>query len=302
MGEFINKLRLANNGYVAGQFLLTGISKIDSQPYIPQNLTGQVKSLTLLPLAAAEIVDNGDINFIYDLFIKKFHNRQFKNTINIVEIIRQSTFTEITSYKNYLDRFLKDIQFLANIENIEQFKQVIMRIPQKIGQSLDLEKFAKELEIDIEICKEYIEILNDFYLIITIDFLEDQTSHKTYMLDSNLLLTLLNTDSMSDIIFKNFVASELSKHIEYLDKYPYKLLTSKKVEFVIQNMQNNTMVGIDLKHDHVVVEEDFTGLKELQKSSGTNFVKGVILYLGTDTISFGDNLFAKPISALWGGN
>jgi hypothetical protein len=62
------------------------------------------------------------------------------------------------------------------------------------------------------------------------------------------------------------------------------------------------MVGIDLKHDHVVVEEDFTGLKELQKSSGTNFVKGVILYLGTDTVSFGDNLFAKPISALWGGN
>jgi predicted AAA+ superfamily ATPase len=310
MSTFITKLRLANNGYVAGQFLLTGICKIDSVPSLPVNLTGQLRVLTLLPFAAAEIVDNGDINFIYDIFTKKFHNKKFKNIINIVEIIKKSSFASITTkdtkdikswYKNYLDILLKDIQFLANIDDIDLLQKIIILLTKKIGESLDLEKFAKELGTDLEICKAYITILESFYLIIVIESIEE-SSQKIYMMDSNLLLALSNTDSMPDIIIKNFIASELIKHIEYLDKYPYRLLTSTKVDFIVQNMQNKNIVGIDWNHSNIVTEDDFKDLKAFKKEAGQNFTKGVILYLGLDIISFGDDLFAMPISALWGGN
>lgn len=45
--------------------------------------------------------------------------------------------------------------------------------------------------------------------------------------------------------------------------------------------------------------EDFRGLRHLQQRLGSDFVVGVVLYTGTQTLSFGDRLRAMPISALW---
>jgi len=45
--------------------------------------------------------------------------------------------------------------------------------------------------------------------------------------------------------------------------------------------------------------KDFRSLQMLQDTLGKRFRSGIVLYTGTEGISFGKNLFALPIQSLW---
>jgi hypothetical protein len=49
-----------------------------------------------------------------------------------------------------------------------------------------------------------------------------------------------------------------------------------------------------------VNEHDLKGLKKLAKLSGDLFKMGVLLYDGKETLPMGNNIWAAPISTLWG--
>jgi hypothetical protein len=44
---------------------------------------------------------------------------------------------------------------------------------------------------------------------------------------------------------------------------------------------------------------DFRGLKKLAETAGDRFTRGVVLYGGNETLSFGPRLIAAPIATLW---
>jgi len=46
---------------------------------------------------------------------------------------------------------------------------------------------------------------------------------------------------------------------------------------------------------------DFKGLKKLADATGEAFKLGVVLYDGEQSLPFGEQLYAAPISRLWGG-
>ena len=43
---------------------------------------------------------------------------------------------------------------------------------------------------------------------------------------------------------------------------------------------------------------DFKGLRKLHEITGTQFVSGLVLYNGTQALSFGDALWAIPLDRL----
>ena len=45
--------------------------------------------------------------------------------------------------------------------------------------------------------------------------------------------------------------------------------------------------------------EDFRGLRLLRRRSGDRFRAGFVLYCGTESLTFGDDMVALPMSALW---
>ena len=59
------------------------------------------------------------------------------------------------------------------------------------------------------------------------------------------------------------------------------------------------IVAIEIKSSETVKAEDFKAIKDLQMSYKNKFLKGIILYLGNESIPFGKNLFAQPLNALW---
>jgi hypothetical protein len=59
------------------------------------------------------------------------------------------------------------------------------------------------------------------------------------------------------------------------------------------------LVGLEVKASASVSSPDFKGLRNLQAASGEKFLRGVVLYTGSEIVPFGSSLFAVPISALW---
>jgi uncharacterized protein len=63
--------------------------------------------------------------------------------------------------------------------------------------------------------------------------------------------------------------------------------------------RSRKVVGIEVKAASTVRAEDFRGLRHLAERLAEDFVVGIVLYTGDQTLSFGPKLRAMPISALW---
>ena len=106
-----------------------------------------------------------------------------------------------------------------------------------------------------------------------------------------------------DHILESFVFSELLKHTATSDD-DYRLLYYRdadkfEVDFVIENSAGQ-LVGVEVKASATVKERDLRGLKKLASLAGDQFTAGVLLYDGDETMPMGSNLWAAPLSTLWG--
>ncbi|MGH9644702.1 MAG: hypothetical protein ACRD3Q_20045 [Terriglobales bacterium] len=61
------------------------------------------------------------------------------------------------------------------------------------------------------------------------------------------------------------------------------------------------VVGVEVKTSSTVGSNDFKGLRHRENTAGDNFVLGVVLYTGTESLSFGPRLRALSMTALWHG-
>jgi hypothetical protein len=60
------------------------------------------------------------------------------------------------------------------------------------------------------------------------------------------------------------------------------------------------LVGVEVKVSAIVNHKDLKGLKKLATLAGDRFKLGLLLYDGTETMPLGKNIWAAPLSSLWG--
>ena len=104
-------------------------------------------------------------------------------------------------------------------------------------------------------------------------------------------------------VWENFVFGELFKHTTSAD-VAYRLLNFRdadkfEVDVVIENT-GGQLVGVEVKASATVRERDLRGLKKLARLAGDQFTAGVLLYDGDETLPLGSNIWAAPLSTLWG--
>jgi predicted AAA+ superfamily ATPase len=80
--------------------------------------------------------------------------------------------------------------------------------------------------------------------------------------------------------------------------YHYRAVTGQKVDVVLENSQGR-LVAIEVKTSASVSKKDFRGIESFAETVGKRFLRGVVLYAGNQAVSFGNDLYALPISALW---
>lgn len=134
---------------------------------------------------------------------------------------------------------------------------------------------------------------------------------KLQFIDSGLLATLtgqtpaaiMQDRSHFGALLETFIFAELLKQTTNAED-DYQLLyyrdhDQNEVDLVIENTAGQ-IVGIEIKSAASVKAGDLRGLKRLASLAGQQFILGVVLYDGSQTLPLGEGLWALPIASLWG--
>jgi predicted AAA+ superfamily ATPase len=104
-------------------------------------------------------------------------------------------------------------------------------------------------------------------------------------------------------LLETFLFSEVMKQTSWLDEtcrlHYYRDKDQDEVDIVVES-ESGAIVGLEIKAGATVNAGDFRGMRKLLEASGRNFKMGLVLYDSENTVPFGDNLFAAPISCVWG--
>ena len=63
--------------------------------------------------------------------------------------------------------------------------------------------------------------------------------------------------------------------------------------------RSGKVAGIEVKASATLGSNDVRGLKALADEVGKNWLRGTVLYTGTEVLPFAANLHAVPLSRLW---
>ena len=102
-------------------------------------------------------------------------------------------------------------------------------------------------------------------------------------------------------LFENFVVNELRKQIEWSDNrvnlHYYRTTTGREVDTLLEDAAGR-LVGLEVKASATVVRKDFSGFDALSEDTGRQFVQGIVLYTGEQSVAFGENYMVLPVSAM----
>ena len=103
-------------------------------------------------------------------------------------------------------------------------------------------------------------------------------------------------------LLETFVTVELRKQQAWasstVDIFHFRDRGGTEVDLVLE-ARDGRVAGIEVKAARSVAGSDFKGLRLMRDRLGDQFVGGVVLYRGQQTVPFGENLLAVPVAALW---
>jgi hypothetical protein len=102
-------------------------------------------------------------------------------------------------------------------------------------------------------------------------------------------------------VLENFVLSELTNANntggDTIDISFYPTSDGREIDFVLE--KQHKLVAIEVKNTENITDKDLAGIKELQQSTGKDFVCGVVVCNTTRVIAYDKDIYLLPFNALW---
>lgn len=319
---------LVDDDKTPGRFLLTGSANLMTIPKIADSLAGRMEVVRLLPLSQAEI-GGARSNFIDRAFAgEKPAADQMTIGKDLVETVLSGGYPEALGrkrwsrkqdwYHEYLDALVqRDVRDVAQIAQLSVMPKLLTVLAEHSGQLVNYSGIGAALDLNHVTTQKYVGVFESLYLVHTLrpwftNRLKRLTkSPKLHFLDAGLLAAM--RDVSPDVIKKDrtpfgpiletFVFSELRKiatwsaqrcsfaHFRDKDK--------NEVDIVLENRRGD-VVGIEVKSSATASSADFAGMRKLAEACGEKFRQGILLYDHDRVVPFGENMFAAPLSSLWG--
>lgn len=219
-------------------------------------------------------------------------------------------------YQNYVRTIAsRDVYELTLTRRIDVMPRLAEIAAAHTAQLFNLTDVAAILDLSRNTVKEYVSILQNLFIFQYIRAWSNNQlkravkAPKLHFLDTGFACALLNLDEDSlwrdrkrlGQMTETFVIQELSKLASWYDNklsiFHYRDRDRHEVDIVIEK-SGSGIVAIEVKTGATVKEADFRGIRKLRQHAD-NFIAGVVLYDGEWARSFGENLYALPISVLW---
>ncbi len=307
-----------------GQYLLTGSSNIHFAKNIRDSLAGRLCTIRLRTLT------QGEINGGKGDFLARAFQQDFPSTVSGYskrDVIRMAfcggypEARELDSdfrrewFKGYLnDLLIKDVQDITQIRKIESLQKVAFWLFSHSGKFFDLNGLCTQAQISKETAQSYIEALKALFLFDAVapwsksDYARIGKRIKYYASDPAFIANLFQMneerayldDDISGKLVETWVYHELSALTDLTSGYSltqYRDSNKHEIDFLVEDDANATL-AIEVKAGSVVSASDFKHIKWFAKTFTPKTLIGVVLYSGTDTVRFGERLYAVPLGAL----
>lgn len=313
---------------IAGRYALTGSANPLVVPKLGDSLAGRMLLYELYPLSQGEILGKKE-TFLEKIFSDQpiFQASHF-NKQELITLVSRGGYPEVQGLKTHEERsewadgylsliLQKDIRDLAQIEGMSQLPNLLLSMASQVGSLLDYGNLAKDSRVPLSTLRRYFQLLHSLFIVHTLPSwsrnLKKRTvkSPKIFFVDTVILLQLLNLNenrlgSAPKILGRaaeNFVVLELLKqttwHPQKINLFQLHTEMHQEVDIILEH-ESGKVVGIEVKSSETVGIEDFKHFRMMKEAIGDDFVRGIVLYAGHQILSFGPDLIAIPISALWG--
>ncbi len=310
-----------------GRYLLTGSANVLLLPKVSESLSGRLEVLTLWPFAQAELAQCAT-NFVDELFAASFAVRKY-TTVSRADLFdkllvggyppvlsRTNAKRRDAWFDSYLTTLLnRDVRDLANIEGLADLPRLLRLIAARSAGLLNFAEIARVVGFAQTSLKRYLTMLRAVFMVTEVPAWSSNVSKrmirapKLFLNDTGIAAHLLGlgpesvtTSPMLGPLLETFVHAELSKLLSWSETsaqlFHYRTATGIEVDFMIENRAGE-LVGIEVKASATLSTRDFQGLRNVRETTGLRFKRGVLLYTGTESVAFGPDFYALPISALW---
>ncbi len=311
-----------------GRYLLTGSARVLGLRTLPDALPGRMETIELWPFSQGEIDGTPD-GFVDAIFTdgENLRHTSALTRSEYAERIVRGGFPEAVARSNprrrerFLDSYVadliaRDVSQLSEIERTTEMRALIKLVAARSGQLMVQSALGTATELPANTVRRYLGLLEEVFLIKRIPAWSRNHSSraistpKVSFVDSGVAANLLDVDARSLVrpdglfgpLLEGFVLMELARQLTWSEQraelFHYRTKDKVEVDAVLENRQGH-VVGVEVKASSTVRPDDFKGLRHLAEQAGGDFVAGVVLYTGTQTLPFGPRLRAMPVSALW---
>ena len=311
-----------------GRFLLTGSARVLGLRGLPDTLPGRMESLELWPFSQGEIdgTPDGFVDALFEQGVELTHTSEVSRNDYAERIVRGG-FPEAVArptarrrerfFDSYVgDLIARDVAQLSEIERTAEMRALLRLLAARSGQLLVGNALSSEVSLSAKTIHRYLGLLEEVFLIKRIPAWSRNLSNravgtpKLAFVDSGVAANLVSADTRNLLrpggqfgpLMEGFVLMELARQLtwsrERAELSHYRTKDKVEVDAVLENRRGQ-VIGIEVKAASTVRLEDFRGLRHLAERVGDDFICGLVLYTGTQSLSFGPQFRAMPISALW---
>lgn len=311
-----------------GRFLLTGSANVFLVPKLAESLAGRMEILPLYPLSQAELAGT-TTNLVERLFSGRPWQAGLRQVdrLDVCRRLVTGGFPEAVArkgserrdawFRSYIASILqRDIRELAHIDGLTDMPRLLALLAARPSALMNMAEISRASGIAHSTLKRYLSLLEATFLLQPLPAWSANLgkrlvkSPKIHLLDAGLAAHLsgltdaavLTRSQAFGPLLETFVVQEIRKHLTWSAQpataWHFRSATGQEVDLVLE-APGQRIVGIEIKATASIGVADFSGLRALAEGVGSHFSGGVLFYLGENVLSFGNGLWAVPVSVLW---
>ena len=313
-----------------GSYLLTGSANVLLLPTVADSLAGRMEVLNLGTLSQGEIEGRRE-TFIDRACAPQFETRSKSGKEDREKLFSRALiggYPEAVArtdesrreawFRSYITTILqRDVRDLANIDGLVDLPRLLSILAARAAGLLNYAEISRSSGIPQSTLKRYIALLEQIFLIEHLPAYSGSLikrmvrSPKLFVSDTGLLAHLQGLSwerirfesSLAGPLMENFVYTEIRKQMPWnktrVSLFHFRTSSDQEVDLVLE-VPDGTVVGLEVKSGASVAADAFKGLRVMETALGKKFRRGIVLYAGDTVVPFAENMFAVPISEIWG--
>lgn len=317
-----------------GRYLLTGSTRYATLPAASQSLTGRAHVMTVWPFSQGELHGTREtfleglvtdparlVGGTPSMTTRGDYERMILTGGFPIALARTTPESRRRWFRDFVDMVIeRDVLEIRRVRQRDVLPQILRRLAGQSSQLLNPAAVARTIELDKSTVNDFIRLLESVFLVYRLGAYGRTLSSragrspKLHLVDSGLAAYLLGitgrrlearaptTLTEFGHVIETFAINEILKQGSFTETpltfSHFRTKDGQEVDLVCET-DDSRIAGVELKAASSVEDKDFRGLRLLRDKLGSDFVGGVVLYLGSRAYTKEDRLHVLPLDRLW---